>query len=91
MIAAILAGMRDVTFDVPLLRERPMLGTSCCATGADVAITQEFWMLGGVEDCVVDLDGGRVSVRFDPALTSAEALAASLAEIGYPAASVSPA
>jgi copper chaperone CopZ len=80
--------MREVTFAVPALRERPVLGTSCCATSAEAAINQEFWMLGGVEDCAVDLERGRVWVRYDPGQTSPERLSAALAEIGYPATGV---
>jgi len=77
--------MADVTFDVPDLLVRPIVGGSCCLTTAEVAITQEFWMLGGVEDSRVDADLGRVWARYDPDVTSAEALSIALAEIGYPA------
>jgi hypothetical protein len=76
--------LQEVVFQVPLLRERPMLGTSCCATSAEAAITQEFWMLGGVDDSAVDTDHGRVWVRYDSAAVSEATLAAALAEIGYP-------
>ena len=76
--------MAEVRFQVPALRERPVLGTSCCATSAEVAIVQEFWLVGGVEDCAVDVDGALVWARYDPARVTAEALATALGEIGYP-------
>ncbi len=76
--------MAEVTFEIPNLLTRPVVGTSCCATTAEVAITQEFWMVGGVEDSRVDSEGGRVWVRFDTTVVSEHALREALGEIGYP-------
>jgi hypothetical protein len=80
--------MAEVTFAVPDLLTRPVLGTSCCIADAEAVIGQEFWMLGGVEDYGVDRERGRVWARFDPSRVSAETLATSLAELGLPATEV---
>ena len=77
--------MAEITFDVPALLSRPVLGTSCCIADTEAVIAQEFWMLGGVHDYRVDRERGRVWACFDPARVSAAALGAALGDLGLPA------
>lgn len=75
--------MVETLFRVPLLVERPAVGTSCCVTPAAALIAQELYLLGA-EAVAVDEATGLVRVRHDPARVGAHAVAAALAEIGYP-------
>jgi hypothetical protein len=76
----------ELTLHVPDVSTRPVVGTSCCVTTAEAAIAQELWLLGGIDDFRLEEDQATLWVRLDEGQTSPEALRASLADIGYPAA-----
>ncbi len=62
----------------------PDISCSHCVSRVDKALRN----LVGVREVSVDLDSKRVSIQFDPDVTSLEAIKAALDDIGYPAASV---
>jgi copper chaperone CopZ len=64
--------------------ERPVVGTTCCASTAEAIVVQEMSLLPGVEDVAVDCAAGTVEVAYQPANVSEGEIAAALAEIGYP-------
>jgi copper chaperone CopZ len=77
---------RVARLDIPELVERPVVGTTCCASTAEAIVVQELLMLPGIGDVAVDPRAGTVMVSFDPAVASLDEIRAALAEIGYPAA-----
>ena len=77
--------------EVPGLVERPAVGTSCCVTTAEALLTQELWMLPGIENSEIDPLQGTVLVRFDAERTAVEEIAEALREVGYPPSAASPA
>lgn len=79
--------MTDVVLrlDVPAIVERPVIGTTCCASTAEAIIAQELTMLPGISDVSVDVEGAVVEVTYSPGRVSWEEISAALDEIGYPA------
>ncbi len=73
-----------VRWQVPGLVERPVVGTTCCASTAEAIVVQEMCLLAGVEDVAVDCAAGTVEVTYEPAKVTEGEIAAALAEIGYP-------
>jgi len=60
----------------------PDMSCSHCVSRVDRALRS----LDGVEGVSVDLDSKRVTVQFDPSVTSLEKIEAKLEAIGYPSA-----
>jgi len=56
-------------------------GMHCASCG--MLIDDAVEELGGVRSCATDARRGRTVVRFDPAATSPEAIAAAIEEAGY--------
>ena len=56
-------------------------GMHCVSCG--MLIDDAVEELGGVRSCATDARRGRTVVRFDPAATSPEAIAAAIEEAGY--------
>ena len=83
--------MTDVVLrlDVPAIVERPVIGTTCCASTAEAIIAQELTMLPGISDVSVDVEEATVEVTYSPGRVSWEEISAALDEIGYPATPVS--
>ncbi|MDR2357561.1 MAG: copper ion binding protein [Oscillospiraceae bacterium] len=56
-------------------------GMSCehCVKAVTIAVSA----LPGVENVSVDLDGGKVSVTYDPALSALDAIKSEITEQGY--------
>ena len=83
--------MTDVVIrlDVPAIAERPVIGTTCCASTAEAIIAQELTMLPGISDVSVDIEKATVEVTYNPGSVSWEEISTALDEIGYPAAPAS--
>ena len=60
-----------------------VLGMNCASCVAHV--TRAARGVGGVDDCAVNLAGGRATVRFDPQRTDPAAVAAAITDAGYAA------
>ncbi len=73
-----------LTWHVPALVERPVVGTSCCASTAEALIASELFLLPGVIDLVVDVPGGTLTVVLDPRKADVSVVVDALGEIGYP-------
>ncbi|HEV2125637.1 MAG TPA: heavy-metal-associated domain-containing protein [Chloroflexota bacterium] len=76
---------KTIRLSVPELVLRPAVGTSCCAATAEAIVAQELFMLPGIEDVAVDVDGSAVTVTYQPSLVDRSAIIEALDEIGYPA------
>ena len=75
--------------DVPAITERPVIGTTCCASTAEAIIAQELTMLPGISDVSVDVEGATVEVTYNLGSVSWQEISTALDEIGYPATPVS--
>jgi hypothetical protein len=75
---------KTIRWRVPGLIERPVVGTSCCASTAEAIVAQELSMLPGIEGIAVDCAAGTVDLAYRPALVCETEIASALAEVGYP-------
>lgn len=74
-----------IRLDVPAISERPVIGTTCCASTAEAIIAQELTMLPGIADVSVNIEGATVEVTYNPGNVSWDEISTALDEIGYPA------
>lgn len=77
--------VKQRVFRVPLLIERPALGSGCCAVLAEDVIRAELARLIGVVAIAVDQPAGRVKVSYEPERLATEHLVQALSGVGYPA------
>jgi hypothetical protein len=75
---------QQLALSIPLLVERPAVGTSCCVTTAEALIAQELWMLPGILELAIDPRTGRVDLTYDASVVSPGMISTALGEIGYP-------
>lgn len=81
---ATLPAVATVSWHLPDMLERPVVGTTCCVSTAEAIVAQELSMLPGIQNIEVDVERGQIDITYLPVSVTPDDLADALSDVGYP-------